>query len=133
MPNAQVTPWAGPRPPSGTHRYVFLAFEQPGQELLEVSSKCGMKDAAALTAETVQRVWLPAGVRLSQAAGLQRIASGCCAAEPSAACHGWLAAGCGPSGGCQQLEGQLRCACLCRPVRAGRPVWGGLVPFTALR
>lgn len=36
--SVQVTPWAGPRPPSGTHRYVFLAYEQPGDELLEVSS-----------------------------------------------------------------------------------------------
>lgn len=38
---AQVVPWAGPRPPSGTHRYVFLAYQQPGQEELEVSSKIG--------------------------------------------------------------------------------------------
>lgn len=36
LPWPQVTPWAGPRPPSGTHRYVFLAYAQPGEEPLDV-------------------------------------------------------------------------------------------------
>lgn len=31
-----VSEWRGPNPPSGTHRYVFLLYEQPTEELLQV-------------------------------------------------------------------------------------------------
>ncbi|KAL4458053.1 hypothetical protein ABPG75_012918 [Micractinium tetrahymenae] len=34
----EVAPWRGPNPPSGTHRYVFLLYEQPGRGPLHVDA-----------------------------------------------------------------------------------------------
>ena len=34
--HTQVEPWLPPTPPIGTHRYVFLLFQQPNQEPVQV-------------------------------------------------------------------------------------------------
>ncbi|PSC72839.1 MOTHER of FT and TF 1-like isoform B [Micractinium conductrix] len=36
-----VTPYRGPSPPIGTHRYVFMLFQQPNQEPLQLSDPSG--------------------------------------------------------------------------------------------
>jgi phosphatidylethanolamine-binding protein (PEBP) family uncharacterized protein len=33
----EITSYMGPAPPIGTHRYVFMMFEQPNQESLQIS------------------------------------------------------------------------------------------------
>ncbi|PRW18387.1 MOTHER of FT and TF 1-like [Chlorella sorokiniana] len=37
----EVVVWRGPSPPIGTHRYVFLLYQQPNQEPLQVSDPSG--------------------------------------------------------------------------------------------
>ncbi|KAI7845211.1 hypothetical protein COHA_001255 [Chlorella ohadii] len=37
----EVAAWRGPSPPIGTHRYVFLLYQQPNQEPLQVADPSG--------------------------------------------------------------------------------------------
>lgn len=75
-PGLQVSAWRGPNPPTGTHRYVFLLFEQASEEPLQVGRDARMP-------------WAP---RAAGQGGLGRSARACKGAwQAAAACPRLLA------------------------------------------
>lgn len=48
---AQITSWRGPAPPIGTHRYIFLLYQQPNQEPLQVGEQCLCRPPGEVGAE----------------------------------------------------------------------------------